>query len=1151
MSNKIKQNLFRFVTLRNPQLIDEKENHKGFVFHPNEKSSLFIQAIEGVKEDSKSQVLEDVSKNFNGFKTRKEVKAVNQKLYEFSSWLMRNKNHLTFQAIKENANGVLPLDKEKKQDLLVWDNLINQTVTKQSVYVREALIQVLIANQFLQGFIDFSSVLKGEDIVFTEDQDQDFVRRANASVVLSKALFSSATVSETPKRVSASAFKTLEDTSDVAIAKYHNGNYKALIEELKPIEVKYNKDHQKAYKAALASHNKVVEQLIEEAEPVITEETDPKTGETIKVTTYPDLKLPKFEFTKEEAITVHYLEGKLSDVSLLLFNTEQLDIYDSFEEVNQALKSKIKANNQIVFSKSAKQSKRVKIGGVVTRVNEGVPVLDYNIPPLMEINPAGLVSPFMVFYNVVVSAQIASMTYTINFPDGTSDTDTGFSIVPVANDMIRLFPNGTTYPVRVENYTISGEITLLSGEKYSFTQVVNRKSRFNMGNFQLVDSGTQTSDDNRIYGVTNLGIADFRRVEQEVCCYVPGEVSHIENVMAREYKERATRSLISSEVTTERTDETERENLTDTTTTERNEMQSEVASVINEDKSQAYGASASVHGGGEKWGFNAGAYADFSSSSSTSDSNSQALTHAQEVTERAMERIVSKTQTKRTSRILKEFEENNKHGFDNTKGEDHVTGVYRWVDKIYKNKLINYGKRLMYEFAIPEPARFLKDALWKNIENNQETESLIVLPELPIHPSALAEGISDASELDETNYQIIAASYNAEVNAAPEQFDYVGTSFTKSEQAGDGGDGTNKASKEIVKIPTGYKSTHVKTSGRHHGGVVNISIGGITLPVNYSQYVEIPAYLDELPVSASMEWNWVADTTIVIKCERTEAAFKQWQNETYNAIMDAYNDRLREYNEAMVANEVLPTDDKYKLTFNPLHNRSLEKKELKRIAVELLIEQSKVSKDNYIGSTIAKVTKDQTFETHASTVKFFEQAFDWEIMAYVFYPYFYADEKDWKELFQQQDAADPLFQAFLQSGMARTVVPVRPGFEDAVNWYMTTGEIWNGQGLVVDQDDDLYVSIAEEMQTIEGEVEGTWETRLPTNLTVIQAGSIGLNVDGLPCNTDCDDFKLFDSDGEEILDQNNESFSNPIEQTNTLLGVTEPEAEATTNTATR
>ena len=72
---------------------------------------------------------------------------------------------------------------------------------------------------------------------------------------------------------------------------------------------------------------------------------------------------------------------------------------------------------------------------------------------------------------------------------------------------------------------------------------------------------------------------------------------------------------------------------------------------------------------------------------------------------------MQKTTKKRTSRILREFEENNKHGYDNRQGESHVTGVYRWVDKIYKNRLVNYGKRLMYEFNVPEPSRFFKKAI--------------------------------------------------------------------------------------------------------------------------------------------------------------------------------------------------------------------------------------------------------------------------------------------------------------------------------------------------------------------------------------------------------------------------------------------------------
>ena len=194
-----------------------------------------------------------------------------------------------------------------------------------------------------------------------------------------------------------------------------------------------------------------------------------------------------------------------------------------------------------------------------------------------------------------------------------------------------------------------------------------------------------------------------------------------------------------------------------------------------------------------------------------------------------------------------------------------------------------------------------------------------------------------------------------------------------------------------------------------------------------------------------------------------------------------------------------------------------------------------MGQNNYVpdaaNTNIPVVNQNANFENHASHVKFFEQAFDWEIMAYLFYPYYWADKKNWVNLLQKTDAGDPIFQAFLQSGMSRAVVPVRPGFEDAVLYYMETGEIWNGGDLVLDHDDDLYISIAEEMQIIEGAVEKEWETRVPTALTMIQKDTVGLDETGLPC---CD-FVLENGDGE--------NYTNPIVGKTTLLGVPNAEQE--------
>lgn len=1127
MSQNIKNNLFRFVTLRSPQLIDEKEDHPGFVYHPEEPNR-FLSAVENQQESDKKALLQQEADAFTGsLKTINDVKQLNPALYLFSSWLMRNKNALSYDEINANSESVSLLT---TSEIVVWENLIYQTISKTSVHVREALIRLLIANQFLGAFNDLSG-----NTIFTEAQDKEFTRRSNASVVMPKALFSKTTeeVVKSGSKLSELQIKAINNEADIALAKDRISDYKLLIEELDKEEVIFNKANQKAYDIALNQYNEDVETLIGNTTPVIVQLTDSETGEIVDVKTYPNLVIPEFSYTPQETITKTYLATKLSDSAYDVFDNEGLEMYDTYTEVKNALKSKIKKENKAVFSKAKKSSGKVNVGGTYMRTSptSRLPSTPYCFLVRKDRAPKNKSNVYM-YLATPQNTQIVSATYNLEL---NSDSNVSYS----SSDIRRVHGGGVSTHLGLilfesgldlvyGTYTLTGQYTLSSGKTVDFDIDNFNISKLNenvTGCATIVGENAETELNNleSVYGITNLGVADFRRVEQEVCCYVPGEVSHIENVMAREYKERSTRSLTSVETTTEESRESEVENLADSTTTERNEMQSEVASVLNEDESQNYGANASVSSTSLGVTLSAGAYFDAASASATSNSNTQAQTYAQEVTERAMERVVQKISSKRTSRILREFEENNKHGFDNTKGETHVTGVYRWVDKIYKNKLINYGKRLMYEFAIPEPSKFFKEAIWKKIEKNEIDKDLI-FPDKPIHPSLLEGELAMASslDLDETNYQQIASEYNAEVTSALSEIITLSKSF-KLDYNAQANDEASSLS-DNIDITEGYEAISATARGRifsdsgnGNNARINISVG------NYNQddmtvlghrsfdyvYTFTDGIRQELAVSASTFDMAASSFNVSVFCERTTEAFEQWQNETYNAIMEAYQDRVNEYNDAQ-NQEIIQDGDTVKLKFNPLQNRAIEKRELKRIAIELLTEQKEkdVSNNNYSEPVetggISKVNKGAALQKHISEVKFFEQAFDWEIMAYIFYPYFYADEKDWVELFQQQDAADPLFQTFLQSGMARTVVPVSPGFEDAVNWYMKTGEVWNGEGLVADQDDDLYVSVAEEMQTLEGEVEGTWETRLPTSLTILQAGGIGLDVDGLPCNPECD-----------------------------------------------
>ena len=105
--------------------------------------------------------------------------------------------------------------------------------------------------------------------------------------------------------------------------------------------------------------------------------------------------------------------------------------------------------------------------------------------------------------------------------------------------------------------------------------------------------------------------------------------------------------------------------------------------------------------------------------------------------------------------------------------------------------------------------------------------------------------------------------------------------------------------------------------------------------------------------------------------------------------------------------------------------------------------------------------------------------------------------------------------------MGRVVVPIRPQFTEAFAYYVATGDIWLGNEFVAGTESDLYLSIVEEMQTVDGVVEEEWETRVPTTLAIIQGRSAYLDEEGLPC---CENV------------ENDESTSN-ISKNNTLLGV--------------
>jgi hypothetical protein len=601
-----------------------------------------------------------------------------------------------------------------------------------------------------------------------------------------------------------------------------------------------------------------------------------------------------------------------------------------------------------------------------------------------------------------------------------------------------------------------------------------------------------------------LGMADYRRVEQELHCYEPGEVAHIENVLRGETKERVTRHLRRTEETLTTVTEEERTQEKDTQTTDRFELEKQTEKVIQEDIKFDIGLNVQAQYGPVK----ITADTNFAYAQSTKESDKAASKFAKEVTDRALERVVKKVREEQVRKVLDEFEETNTHKLEG--GDAHTVGLYRWVNKVYKARVVNYDKRLILEFMIPEPGAFHLFAM-----TTEPVESTVRI-EKPIDPrsneATTAYGVSaplrDATYINESNYTLWGAIYGAKLEPPPPTTLTIAKAYHR-----EGMDHTIQFadSKSDLKVPDGYEaaaffSTYGLHSENHDGGPnwITIVIG------RHSQYTTsggsfnhpLDSEDDFVPVVLMGRTRMYA-VNIEVNCIRTANHLRTWQIKTFDAILQAYQTRQAAYEvafaeaKARVGVEIRGT--------NPLRNREIEALELKKGAIRLMTKCMPVSSNAMKDPAPDDPCGVPEFECceairDGSFVQFVEQAFDWSLITYLFYPYFWGRKCNWKKIYQLDDV-DTLFLNFLQAGFARVQVPVRLNYEESVMRFLADGTIWNG-GSAPGTDSDLYVSIVNEMKEPVGKIDPEvepWLIDVPTTLTALQCESGCVPGQGLPC----------------------------------------------------
>lgn len=597
-----------------------------------------------------------------------------------------------------------------------------------------------------------------------------------------------------------------------------------------------------------------------------------------------------------------------------------------------------------------------------------------------------------------------------------------------------------------------------------------------------------------------LGVGDFRRVEQELCCYTPGEVAHIENVLKGETKERTTERKTTVETFTSLLTEEETTTERDSQTTDRFEMQKEVNKTIESDMKFEIGVNVAGSYGPVK----ITADTKFATSNSSKQSDRVATTFGKEVTDRTAEKVVAKVKEERTRRTTEEFTETNLHRLEAT--DDHVVGLFRWVDKTYKARVVNYGKRLMFEFLVPEPAAF---HLHATAEQTGEAEADLVKPIDPRGPEAQAEygaRLSDHNAVTESNYAFWAALYDASVEPPPAYRVTTSTAYSREDMsqttqfADSNTDLVIPADYEADRFNAAYTLHAARPRGQGRNWVT------ITVGRRWQFRHDGGAFSglcdgedDILPVSIVGRTRFYS-LNLQVECTRTDAVLAQWRIRTFRAVMDGYAAKLAAY-ETALAEAKLQAGIEIKGT-NPAHNRLIEQTELQKGCLRLLTSCADLSSNAVRTETLYGYPEFDCCQAirDGSVVQFFEQLFEWPLMTYAFYPYFWGRKQRWVEIYRLDDV-DPIFMSFLRAGYARVVVPVRPGYEGAALRYLADGSLWDG-GSTPGVDDPMYVAIENDLKEPVGEVDPEiepWEITLPTQLTVLQCGSACVPGTSLPC----------------------------------------------------
>lgn len=593
-------------------------------------------------------------------------------------------------------------------------------------------------------------------------------------------------------------------------------------------------------------------------------------------------------------------------------------------------------------------------------------------------------------------------------------------------------------------------------------------------------------------------ITDLMIVREELKRYEAKHLAYIENVMVGEERTRTHRNLERTETFTETESETNKSLEKDHMVEDRFSLKTEIEKTLKEDLAIEAGVTVTAEFGTTKLDANF----NFSYDLSKSESQQISQDYARNVMTRSVSKVEEKVRELKSVKRLTETEETNLHSFKNS-GTKHIVGQYHFVNMINKAQVMNYGKRMMFEFILPEPMELYKELLKKDVLPFGITEpknppiridqvhpgpivhfddpdiepipTTVYSDNLDPDPLVVAElGLYSPTGL--FNYLDLIKFYGLSgIDPMPDPDIRIPFSFHMPGNT----EGALTFTTTLGQIPAGYNARGFKvelkavdyltdTITPHFewfvDGVHSGSFSGFNSQEFFSPPVDATSATTLTLSAIGISIAGVAGSGYIY-CELSEQAKTVWKTKLWEKIMAKYNQEKQEYETAR-ARYVQDKNAKLPFGNNPFINREIERTELKRLAISYIscqfYEQFSAMKRNTEPCGYPEMDLEQA-QRDGSFVKFFEQTFEWNLMTYLFYPYFWGEKCSWAEKVQT-NSGDPLFDKALSAGAARVQVPVRQGHEALAAYWSAYGEIWLGQSEPPVPGTPFYLSMVQELK---------------------------------------------------------------------------------------